>query len=322
MIMQKRLFQYDALKVFSIFLVILGHVFIYTFHQFDNLIVSFINVVNMGMFMFISGFFAGKPSLLGLRKRIRSLLIPSITVGVLYSFVKRISFESFIVSDLHLGYWFCFTLFCIYVIHLLSYLIGSIMLRNSTIFVDLCFVICVLILLVCYALFYSDCELGRILSIPMLSRFIPYYCYGVILRNNKKLNRFVHNNSVFTISLIVLLIVFYINPNSTINRLLISFSYINVMVYTFSLWFTDKSNNVISYVAARTINVYLFHFFFLPSLAIFWPKSFCIDSNIVLVLLGVGFIGIVVLLETLLFTKFIETSNFLSLTFFGKQNKK
>lgn len=167
--MQTRLFQYDALKALSIFLVILGHIFIYTFNQGDNTIVSFINVVNMGMFMFISGFFAGIPTFHGLKKRVRTLLLPTITVGLLYTCIKGGgNFESFLFNQIHLGYWFCLTLFLIYVIHLCSFYIGRGIAKRvkSGIILDVCLILCVLALLLCYALFYHESVPGEALSIP------------------------------------------------------------------------------------------------------------------------------------------------------------
>ena len=64
-----RLYSFDALKVLSIFMVIVGHVFLYSFHETNNLIWQFIDVVNMAMFMFISGFFSGTPTVKGVLKR-------------------------------------------------------------------------------------------------------------------------------------------------------------------------------------------------------------------------------------------------------------
>lgn len=47
-----RLYSFDALKVLSIYMVIVGHVLFYSFHEANNLVWQFIDVVNMPMFMF------------------------------------------------------------------------------------------------------------------------------------------------------------------------------------------------------------------------------------------------------------------------------
>lgn len=90
-----RLYSFDALKVLSIFMVIVGHVFLYSFHETNNLIWQFIDVVNMAMFMFISGFFSGTPTVKGVLKRLRTLILPTLVVGVCYTLIKEEEFESF-----------------------------------------------------------------------------------------------------------------------------------------------------------------------------------------------------------------------------------
>lgn len=84
-----RLYSFDALKVLSIFMVIVGHVFFYSFHEANNLMWKFIDVVNMPMFMFISGFFSGIPTGRGVLKRLRTLVLPTLMAGMLYTFIKR-----------------------------------------------------------------------------------------------------------------------------------------------------------------------------------------------------------------------------------------
>ena len=42
-----RLYSFDALKVLSIYMVIVGHVLFYSFHEANNLVWQFIDVVNM-----------------------------------------------------------------------------------------------------------------------------------------------------------------------------------------------------------------------------------------------------------------------------------
>ena len=58
--------------------------------------------------MFISGFFSGIPTAKGVLKRLRTLILPTLMVGMLYTFCKEIEFESFFISSMHNGYWFCF----------------------------------------------------------------------------------------------------------------------------------------------------------------------------------------------------------------------
>lgn len=114
--MKERIFYYDALKAFSIFVVIMGHVLMYSLHETDNILWKFICVVNMAMFMFVSGLLSEKNSLQGCVKRIRTLLLPTLVVGLAYTYIKRHPVPDFFTNLFHYGYWFCFTLFMYYLL--------------------------------------------------------------------------------------------------------------------------------------------------------------------------------------------------------------
>lgn len=70
--------------------------FFYSFHETNNLIWKFIDVVNMAMFMFISGFFWGTPTAEGILKRLRTLILLTLGVGLCYTLMKERRFESFL----------------------------------------------------------------------------------------------------------------------------------------------------------------------------------------------------------------------------------
>lgn len=119
--MKERIFYYDALKAFSILVVIMGHVMMCTFHLQDTMIWKFICVVNMPMFMFVSGLLSGKPNRQGCIKRIRTLLLPTLVVGLIYTYTKRYDIPEFFLNTFHYGYWFCLTLFMYFLFAFLAF---------------------------------------------------------------------------------------------------------------------------------------------------------------------------------------------------------
>lgn len=110
----------------------------------------------MPMFMFISGFFSGIPTAKGVLKRLRTLILPTLMVGMLYTFCKEIEFESFFISSMHNGYWFCFTLFCLYIFYWICSLLEKCFQRcglgnyNEVIFLS----VGVILVLVCYRFYF------------------------------------------------------------------------------------------------------------------------------------------------------------------------
>ena len=278
-----RIYAFDLLKTWSIFLVVVGHVFFFSFHETDNFLWQFIDVVNMPMFMFISGFFSGKASVEGLVKRLRTLLLPTFTVGFLYSSVKGIGIDSLITSSYHNGYWFCFTLFCLYFFYLICEKIANtvsycceksdktlILLSGG-----------VASVIGYYRLYVGDSSIADALSLPQFCRYSPYFVYGIVVHRFLKLkDLLMHSNLLFTFSLIGIVIGMYIGGGYTVCRWIIAFSYIHVMMYVSTNWYAQYSNKWVDYVATRTIDIYLYHYFLLPSFFVMIPEGFNPDSNI------------------------------------------
>lgn len=316
-----RLYSFDALKVLSIFMVIVGHVFFYSFHETNNLIWQFIDVVNMAMFMFISGFFSGTPTVKGVLKRLRTLILPTLVVGILYTFIKEKGFESFFTSTMHNGYWFCFTLFCLYIFYWIYCLLEKCFLCKLGNYNRVVFLSVIVILVLIYdKLLFQDNILTNALSIPQFCRYFPFFIYGIFVNKISELKKMLEqNNLLFSISLVGIVIGVYVGPGYTACRLIIAFSYINAMLYFFHFWFAHRRSRWIEYVATRTIDIYLFHFFLLPTYFYVIPDKFNPNQNILLSLTVVSIISAIVLFGTLLMTKFIETSKLLSYLLLGKK---
>ena len=146
-----------------------------------------------------------------------------------------------------------------------------------------------------------------------------HFSYGIFVNKISKLkNLLEQSNLLFTISLVGIMAGVYMGIGYTVCRLVIAFSYINIMLYFFQYWFANRYNRWVEYVATRTIDIYLFHFFLLPTYFFVIPSSFNPNHNILLSLTVVGIISAIVLFGTLLLTKFIETSKVLSILLLGK----
>lgn len=315
-----RLYSFDALKVLSIFMVIVGHVFLYSFHETNNLIWQFIDVVNMAMFMFISGFFSGTPTVKGVLKRLRTLILPTLVVGVCYTLIKEEEFESFFTSSMHNGYWFCFTLFCFYIFYWICSLLGKCFLCKLELYHKVVFLSLGVILVLVYNRFFFQNNIANALSVPQFCRYVPFFVYGIFVNKIPGLkNLLEQSNLLFSISLVGIMIGVYVGSGYTVCRLIIAFSYINVMLYFFHNRFVYGRNKWVEYVPTRTIDVYLFHFFLLPTYIFAISNTFNPNQNILLSLTMVSIISAIVLFGTLLLTKFIEVSKVLSFLLLGKK---
>ncbi len=320
--MKERIFYYDALKAFSIFVVIMGHVLMYSLHETDNILWKFICVVNMSMFMFVSGLLSGKPNLQGCVKRIRTLLLPTLVVGLTYTYIKGHPVPDFFTNLFHYGYWFCFTLFMYYLLIFLVF--KFINLIKVTSLIKRCILLWggVITLLGLSRVIPYENNIVQALSLQLFFKYLPFFAYGVSLNILPKLKEKIESdNYIFTISLIFLFVFTYVAVGNAIGQLIIAFSYVNIMVYFFNRVCKNKKSKIVDYIARRTLDIYLFHFFLLPAFVTEIPSAFNPDTNILITLFVVILLSLIVLAGTLLLTKFIEFSKILSLMMLGKRVK-
>lgn len=114
--MKQRIIYIDNLKALAIFTVVIGHVFYFTWNQYCNSIWNHLIVAyNMPLFFFLSGMFAKEGmSFKQIGRKAKQLLIPTVTIGGVYSFFKDGMHELFFGNS-HFGYWFLPTLFIMFI---------------------------------------------------------------------------------------------------------------------------------------------------------------------------------------------------------------
>ena len=124
-----RLKYIDIAKGFAIICVVGGHVLIYDFYGFaeawsESPLVQFIYSFHMPLFFFLSGLVALPPGSVkdipkDIWKRFRTLLMPMLVVGGIYSLTIEHDL-SFLTDGMKYGYWYFLTLFCCYLLNYLT----------------------------------------------------------------------------------------------------------------------------------------------------------------------------------------------------------
>ena len=105
----------DFCKGIAIFLVVLGHVLEKSMHQMNSLY-DFIYLFHMPFFFMLSGYLAWRVKRFDFskkKKKARTLLLPYIVVGLLFTLVNG-EYDAFVFNEFHNGYWFLWSLFCIW----------------------------------------------------------------------------------------------------------------------------------------------------------------------------------------------------------------
>ncbi len=130
---KKRIGYLDAMRGFTMILVVYSHVISYAFHSvtgfsFNDIFVTF----RMPLFFFLSGFLMYKPArfkegtavLSFLKNKFMVQLIPTLVFSVIYCLIFRYSFGALWFEKAKCGYWFTITLFYFFTI----YAIGDLLL--------------------------------------------------------------------------------------------------------------------------------------------------------------------------------------------------
>lgn len=119
--MKKRLEYIDQMKGFAILLVVVGHVFEFSFRaQGEDYVSPWHDVIysfHMPLFAFLSGLFIrGIDGVAMLRKLAERFLIPMIVIGGTYTLWRGLDLVEFMFHGYKFGYWYFLFLVSAYVI--------------------------------------------------------------------------------------------------------------------------------------------------------------------------------------------------------------
>lgn len=119
--MKQRIAYIDELKGFAILMVVIGHVFYFSFrivvNDYNSPWSDFIYSFHMPLFAFLSGLFI-KPftDRKALRKTLERLMLPLLVMGSLYTIWRGRSLTDFACNDFKFGYWYFLFLLLAYFI--------------------------------------------------------------------------------------------------------------------------------------------------------------------------------------------------------------
>lgn len=324
------------------FLVVFGHVFLYTFGISSG---SFVNSLfltfRMPLFFFISGFIAYKSTgywsvenwKSSLIKKARIQLIPTITFFILY---YSLFGESFLVHFLNYGfgrYWFTFVLFEMFFVYFSVTCISNVChFRESYILIP------VALLCMVFTLFhFDDFQWCSIFRIRDLVTYFPYFVFGLFARKEERrfLSIIEKDSCRTTLLLLFVLLLLIIHRDLSSPTIIILIGKIGnvylvrwiglllvVSIFVNNKHFFEqgsKISRVMQFVGRRTLDVYMLHYFFLPSLPLL-GFFFQNNSNPLLELITGSLIALCVLSISLFISWIIRNSSFLAFYLFGVKN--
>lgn len=327
-------------------LVVYGHVLTLALENYNasSAAYLFFERFRMPMFFFISGYIAFKPTSawdFGFFKKMickKALvqLLPTAIFFTLYCIAFGINIAvSFRLAGVGI-YWFCQTLFEMFVLYYLTQLFCR--------YTSAKFFNWIIIALIIITKFLSQtleaAEATAWQNALLLHRLLPYFAYfgiGLLCRKGEEsFISFLKNDKVKAALIVAYLLMFTLHWHHDFAygyaidhatwKLLIRITGV-MCVFAFFLSHADffsrggRLNRIMQFIGRRTLDIYLLHYFFIPDLSV--CKDFILGHHMSLFELVFGFgVGALILAAALAASGILRRSDFLAHYLFGAKSQK
>lgn len=352
--MTKRIEYIDAMRGFTMLLVVYSHVLLFGYAEFfDDLTVggerllSFNNLFimfRMPLFFFISGFILYKKDVIWnfevcvsfLKKKAKIQLIPTFFFLWLYSYyIMDVPLIQSLLHPTKFGYWFTLALFEYFILYtlyrFLCYKLGK---TNGIDWILLLVSICIYFAVTHSALErlgIYDSLLANVLGLVQLKYFLFFVVGTLIKKHFEGFQKLLDDGKLSAIGIFIFFIVtlfvfhndFFKNPLYThlfsifsgMLGLILVFAYFRN--YQFSFTEETRLGRILQYIGKRTLDIYLLHYFFLPRNLEPIGQFFSENVNPILEFIVSMFLSIVVVGICLLVSNIIRISPILGHWLFG-----
>lgn len=333
----KRIIFIDSLRGLTMFLVVYNHIAGFAFDIHDDF--SYLcSLFRMPLFFFISGFLAyGIYDRILLRKRFTNRLLyqllPTVVMCGLFTFGTTLG-QSDNMRDLMAdvyknGYWFTWVAFQFFVLYMVVVcLFKTFKLQDkwySLIFACIILSVPLLRSLLFRSGFLSS-YLGEVLSIKFVLYYLPFFFFGLLMRN--RLNSFltaIKNKWVMMVMILGFLVMYWWHPGNFILIMIQGLVGVSILFRIFEYYKETFSSStllgrIMSLVGRYTLEIYLFHYFIVYSysgLAVL-PDFASVSSHWAIQLLVVFPLACITIGICLIVAKMIQISPPLYTLLFGR----
>lgn len=341
---RKRIEYIDALRGFTMFLVVFNHIFTISFYQepIHTIFGDLLFIFRMPLFFFISGYVGGKSiesfnTSLFLRltkKKIIVQLLPTLFFSLFMTIVGPfVVFDGNFFANGWKMYWFTIALLGMFIIYYtLSYLL------NLFKIVKYAPLIIFVVSLVLFSISRMEMiYLPKCIELGNVFHYFQFFVLGTLAKcYNTKFINLCRRNIFSTIIILLFVLSSLLRFNTVIlSSLPISMNVLWVilrltapyagliMIFTFFMRHASffsikrKFSRIIQFVGRRTLDIYLLHFFFLPVFTSEFAGYFNFSQNIVLYVLFGCFFASVIIAICLFISELIRNSDFLAHYLFG-----
>lgn len=341
---KKRVLFIDAMRGFTMFLVVLGHVFVFGlgYGEKESVLSSFFITFRMPMFFFISGYIGFKAIekwtfdfyWSNLCKKAQVQLIPTIVFFTLWccAFGKDLV-ETFLTTGATV-YWFTVVLFEMFVVYFSVAFLSHAISQKLFNPIMICIVFATIYIL---SFCFRPTQITGILSIRAFCRYFQFFCIGLLCRRyNEKFMSVITRQEIVT-GLIVLFVALFVFMWScpwgkesffykANHDLLIRYVglFLVFALFAKNADFFNRNgrvSQVMQFVGRRTLDIFLIHYFFLPDIHCL-RMYFIGNKNILIEFLLSGSLALSILVICLVVSSIVRNSDLLAKYIFGVNSNK
>ena len=333
----------DALRGFSMLLVVFVHVEIFGFFNFSHttFLSKFFSAIHMPTFFFISGLCMYRSNVVYnisyLYKDVLRLIVPAFIIGIFYTYIIiNQDIIYFLSNTMKAGYWFTISLFEILLIYRIVY---SISMNRDRMFVVLLVLITLFLYLIKLPLkVVPQAEIiGNYLCLHQTCNFFLYFVIGILISKYKELvDKLLSNKLIPFFTLLIFFVSSYIMFScfsieelsgisgkiiETIGETLVGISGMLSLYILFVHYKSCFNNNnlfgrSLIIIGNNTLAIYLIHYFLLPNLPMVgdFLKNY---PNIICELILGFIISYIIITITILITKLVRISPVMGKILFG-----
>ena len=279
----KRIVFIDALRGFTMFLVVYNHIAGKVFFIQDD-IGQVCRIFRMPLFFFISGFLAYaiyNRELMQKRFKNRLLyqLLPTIATCLIYTFFTTIARDTDLHSLLHdvykNGYWFTWVAFQFFAIYMIC--VGILKITRASKTAETLLFTAILLAAqpltsLCFRNGVLTSSIGETMSLQFVLQYLPYFFLGLLMKMHLDVfNKIISGKWAMSFALAAFVILYaighdnpYLQIAHSILGVLILFRFFQYYQHIFSAG--TMTGRVLSTVGKYTLEIYLIHYFIIGSL--------------------------------------------------------
>ncbi|MDE6234529.1 MAG: acyltransferase [Muribaculaceae bacterium] len=313
----------DAMRGFSMIIVVLGHVLVSMgIGAYSSFLSTILLTFRMPLFFFVSGFFSYRHYTAWSKSKITDILKRKFQAQILctlifFSIFQLVHQDIISFHNGFGGYWFTIVLFQMYVLYLIFVGLSRVINREVTL---LLLILTSVLFLGILILDRGTSRIWNILCWENLTKYMQFFTAGIIVSKYRDIFfRIIDRNWLITTVIIgytIGMLAYYSTAFKTGYPLLYAMNhdilvrYLGLLLVIIVFYANRNSiqtdttpNRWLKFIGRRTLDIYMLHYFFLPNMTILYPWiandqliiiqlmiSLIISFAIVCVCLGISYI--------------------------------